>query len=60
MDFIRADYENITREVERQIRDAGRNGAFIMGTTYLTAEADLGAVAHYCHEIVRMSEEVGY
>jgi uroporphyrinogen-III decarboxylase len=60
LDFIQANYENITREVERQIQHAGRDGAFIMGTTYLTAEADLKAVEHYCHEIVRMSEEVGY
>mgnify|MGYP005836097107 FL=1 len=35
-------------------------GAFVMGTTYLTSEANLGAVDHLCKEVVRVSREVGY
>ncbi len=60
MDLINDDRESITRNVERQIRGAGVDGAFIMGTTYLTSEARLGALDHYCEEILRMSREAGY
>jgi uroporphyrinogen-III decarboxylase len=60
LDFINDRRENITREVERQVRGAGRDGAFIMGTTYLTSEASLDAVDHFCREVVRVSREVGY
>jgi hypothetical protein len=60
LDFIRDNREGITREVERQIRDAGTEGAFIMGTTYLTAEASLDAIDHFCREVIRVSGEVGY
>jgi hypothetical protein len=60
LDFIRDRRERITGEVERQIRGAGLDGAFIMGTTYLTSEASLGAVDHFCREVVRVSREAGY
>jgi hypothetical protein len=60
LDFIRDRRQNITREVERQIRSAGADGAFVMGTTYMTSEVPLGAVEHYCREVVRVSREVGY
>jgi len=60
LDFIQDRQENITREVERQIRSAGAEGAFVMGTTYMTSEVSLGAVEHYCREVVRVSREVGY
>lgn len=60
LDFIHDRRENITREVERQLRGAGRDGAFVMGTTYMTSEVSLGAVEHFCREVVRVSGEVGY
>ncbi len=60
LDFIQDRRDNITREVERQVGGAGRDGAFVMGTTYMTSEVSLGAVEHYCRETVRVSREVGY
>ena len=60
LDFIRGRRDRITQEVERQIHTAGRDGAFVMGTTYMTSEASLGAVEHYAREVVRVSREVGY
>ena len=60
LDFIHDRRGSITREVERQIRGAGAEGAFVMGTTYMTSEVDLGAVEHYGREVVRVSREVGY
>jgi uroporphyrinogen-III decarboxylase len=60
LDFIEDRRDNITREVERQIHGAGTEGAFVMGTTYMTSEASLGAVEHYAREVVRVSREVGY
>ena len=56
LDFINDRRANITREVERQIRGAGTDGAFIAGTTYMTSEVELGAVEHYCREVVRLGE----
>jgi len=60
LDFIHDRRESITREVERQIRGAGAEGAFVMGTTYMTSEVSLGALDHFCAEVVRVSREVGY
>jgi hypothetical protein len=60
LDLINDDRGSITRNVERQIRGAGADGAFIMGTTYLTSEAHLEALDHYCAEVLRVSREVGY
>jgi len=60
LDFVNDRRENITREVERQISGAGADGAFIMGTTYMTSEAKLEAVDHFCEEVVRVSGEAGY
>jgi uroporphyrinogen-III decarboxylase len=59
LDFIDDNRERITQEVERQIRGAGRDGGFIMGTTYLTAEARLDTIDFYCDEVIRVSREVG-
>lgn len=58
LDFINDNRENITREVERQIRGAGREGAFVMGTTYMTSEVSLAALDHFCAEVVRVSGEL--
>jgi len=60
LDIIHDRRESITREVEMQIRGAGLDGAFIMGTTYLTSEASLEALEHFCREVARVSREVGY
>jgi hypothetical protein len=60
LDFIHDRREGITREVERQIREAGADGAFVMGTTYMTSEVALEALDHFCAEVVRVSREVGY
>lgn len=60
LDFINDRRESISREVERQICSAGMDGAFIMGTTYLTSEAKLEAVDYFCREVARVSREVGY
>jgi hypothetical protein len=57
LDFIEDRRDNITREVERQMRGAGADGAFVMGTTYMTSEVQLEAVDHFCREVVRMSRE---
>lgn len=59
LDFINNRRENITRELERQIHGAGTDGAFIAGTTYMTSEVELGAVEHYCREVVRLSPKHG-
>jgi hypothetical protein len=50
----------LTRAVEEQIRSTGQDGSFIMGTTYMTSEVALGAVDHFCREVVRVSREEGY
>jgi len=60
MDLIRDNREGITREVETQIRAAGTDGGFIMGTPYMTSEVQLEAVDHLCREVLRVSREVGY
>ena len=60
LDFINDRRENITREVERQIHGAGADGAFVMGTTYMTSEMKLEAVDHFCREVVRASREAGH
>jgi uroporphyrinogen-III decarboxylase len=60
LDFINGRRGNITREVERQINGAGADGAFVMGTTYMTSEVQLEAVDHFCQEVVRVSREAGY
>jgi uroporphyrinogen-III decarboxylase len=57
LDFIEDRRDNITREVERQMRGAGTDGAFVMGTTYMTSEVQIEAVDHFCREVVRMSRE---
>jgi hypothetical protein len=59
LDFIEDRRDNITREVERQIRGAGSDGAFVMGTTYMTSEVQLGALDHFCQEVVRVSQQAG-
>ena len=60
LDFIHDRRDSITREVERQIGGAGRDGGFVMGTTYMTSEVSLAALDHFCAEVVRVSREVGY
>jgi uroporphyrinogen-III decarboxylase len=60
LDFLNDKRDSITREVERQISGAGTDGAFVMGTTYMTSEAKLEAVDHFCEEVVRVSGEAGY
>ena len=52
--------QNIAREVERQIHGAGADGAFVMGTTYMTSEVQLEAVDYFCQEVVRVSREAGH
>jgi len=60
MDLIRDNRESITREVETQIRAAGTDGGFVMGTPWMTSEVQLSAVDHLCREVLRVSREVGY
>jgi len=59
LDFIHDRRDSITAEVERQVRGAGGEGAFVMGTTYMTSEVQLQAVDHFCREVVRVSRELG-
>lgn len=60
LDFIQDNRQRITQEVERQIRGAGQDGGFVMGTTYLTAEARLDTIDAFCEDVLRVSREVGY
>jgi len=60
LDFINDNRPRITSEIERQIRGAGRNGSFIMGTTLLTGEAQLDTIDYFCEEVIRVSHNVGY
>ena len=49
--------EEISTVVEAQIRDAGGNGGFVMGTTFLTADTAPETVDFFCDEVVRLSAE---
>jgi len=56
--MINGDREAISRVVEGQIRSAGLDGAFAMGSTYLTNEISCETVDHYCNEVVRSSRRL--
>jgi len=53
--MIKGDREAITRTVETHIRAAGLDGAFVMGSTYLTNEVSCETVDFFCNEVVRLS-----
>jgi len=53
--MIKGDREAITRTVEAQVRAAGLDGAFVMGSTYLTNEVSCETVDFFCNEVVRLS-----
>jgi hypothetical protein len=53
--MVRGDRETIARTVERQIRVAGMDGAFVMGSTYLTCEVACETVDFFCDEVARVS-----
>jgi len=53
--MIKGDREAITRTVENQISDAGMDGAFVMGSTYLTSEVSCETVDFFCDEVARVS-----
>jgi uroporphyrinogen-III decarboxylase len=56
--MLRDDRRAITAEVERQVREAGLDGAFVMGTTYLTAEVACETVDFFCDEVLRLNAEL--
>jgi uroporphyrinogen-III decarboxylase len=53
--MIKSDRQAIRRAVETQIRAAGLEGAFVMGTTYLTNEVRCETVDFLCDEVLRVS-----
>ena len=56
--MINDDRQTISRIVEKQIREAGMDGAFVMGSTYLTNEVSCETVDFFCDEVARVSGEV--
>lgn len=56
--MIRGDRAVISRTIEQQIRDAGLDGAFIMGSTYLTNEVACETVDFFCKEVARLSHDL--
>jgi len=57
MAMINNNRREITRTVEHQIKSAGLDGSFAMGTTFLTGETDPETVNFYCDEIVRSNRQ---
>ena len=60
LDMIRDDRAAISRTVRHQIETAAQDGAFVYGTTYLTAEVAPETVDFMCAEILRGGNKVGY
>lgn len=53
--MIKGDREAISRTIEKQIQDAGLDGAFVMGSMYLTSEVSCETVDFFCDEVARVS-----
>lgn len=54
-DYCTFDRAGLTRELERQVRGAGMDGAFIAGTPIMPPDANPAAVDHYFAEARRLS-----
>ena len=52
--LIAGDRAALTAEIERQIRGAGRHGAFMMGTTIITEDTPLEHVDFYIETVERL------
>ena len=50
-DMIRDDRDAISRTIQDQIQRAGRDGAFIFGTTFLTGEVNPSTVDFMCSQV---------
>jgi uroporphyrinogen-III decarboxylase len=55
-DLLAGDREALAREIGRQIQGAGRDGAFIMGTTIVTEEVALQDMDYYIETIHRLGQ----
>jgi hypothetical protein len=55
-DMIEGNRQALSHEIERQIQGAGRNGAFIMGTTIVTEETAPETIDYYIEEVNRLGE----
>ena len=56
--MIQGDRQTISKTIETQIRGAGMDGAFVMGSTYLTNEVSCETVDFFCDEVARVSGEL--
>lgn len=56
--MINGDKAAIARAVESQIRAAGLDGGFVMGSTYLTNEVACETVDYFASEVARLSREI--
>ena len=55
-DLIKGNREALSREIERQIQGAGRNGAFIMGNTIVTEEVPPEHMDYYIQTVERLGK----
>jgi hypothetical protein len=55
-DMIRGNREALSGEIERQIQGAGRNGAFMMGTTIVTEEVLPETMDYYIETVQRLGQ----
>ena len=55
-DLIQGNREALSDEIERQIQGAGRNGAFIMGTTIVTEEVAPETMDYYIETVQRLGQ----
>jgi hypothetical protein len=55
-DMIQGNRQALSGEIERQIQGAGRNGAFIMGTTIVTEETSPETMDFYIEEVQRLGQ----
>ena len=55
-DLIEGNREALAQEIERQIRGAGRSGAFIMGTTIVTEEVPLEHMDYYIETVHQLGQ----
>jgi uroporphyrinogen-III decarboxylase len=55
-DMIQGNREALSSEIERQIQGAGRNGAFIMGTTIVTEEVLPETMDYYIETVQRLGQ----
>ena len=58
VEMIKGDRDAVSRTIERQINEAGLDGAFAMGSTYLTNEVACETVDFFCDEAVRFSRGI--